>query len=82
MENKHLPIDQQLSTIRQRVVAENRKKIKSIAETIILCGRQGIALRGYRDDWKQLSDPSSSSSSNPGNFIALLQFGHTGVTQF
>ena len=74
MENKRLSIDQQLSTVRQQIVAENRKKIKSIAETVIFCGRQGIALRGHRDDWKQLSDPSSSSSLNPGNFIALLQF--------
>lgn len=36
MENKILPIDQQLSTIRQQIVAENRKKLKSIAETVIL----------------------------------------------
>lgn len=71
MENRILPIDQQLSTIRKQVVAENRKKLKSIAETVVLCGRQGIALRGHRDDWKHVSD---SSTSNPGNFIALLQF--------
>ena len=30
MENKVLPIDQQLSSIRAQIVAENRKKIKSI----------------------------------------------------
>ena len=75
MENKILPIDHQLSTIQQQIVAENQKKIKSIVETVILCGRQGIALRGHLDDLKHLSD---SSSSNPSNFIALLQF--RGVT--
>ena len=71
MENKILPVDQQLSSIRAQIVAENRKKIRSIAETVIFCGRQGLALRGHRDDWKHLCD---SPTSNPGNFIALLQF--------
>ena len=71
MENEVLPIDHQLSSIRAQIVAENREKIKSIAETVIFCGRQGIALRGHRDDWKHLND---LPFSNPGNFIALLQF--------
>ena len=30
-----------------------------------------LTLRGHRDDWKHLDD---SPSSNPGNFITLLQF--------
>ena len=41
-------------------------------ETVIFCGRQGIALRGHRDgrthaaDWDPLT--------NHCNFLALLQF--------
>ena len=35
-----------------------------------VCGRQGIALRGRRDDSKHLED----MDSNPGNFQALLKF--------
>ena len=35
-----------------------------------LCGRQGIALRGHRDDGKYLEDPEN----NPGNFQTLLKF--------
>lgn len=34
------------------------------------CGRQGIALRGHRDDSKHLEDVES----NHGNFQALLKF--------
>lgn len=71
MEKKVLPIDQQLSTIRAKIVSQNMEKIKSIAETIIFCGRQGIAFRGHRDDWKHIE---GSPHANPGNFIALLQF--------
>ena len=78
MENKLVPIDQQISTVRAREVASNRKKIESVAETIILCGRQGISLRGHRDDWKRLED---SPHTNPGNFITLLKFrAHGGDT--
>ena len=71
MENKLLSIDLQLSSIRAEIVSQNRKKIKCMAETVIFCGRQGIALRGHRDDWKHVKD---APDENPGNFLALLQF--------
>ena len=71
VEKKQLPVDQQLSKVRTERIAENREKLKSIAETVIFCGRQGIALRGHRDDWKHVEE---SSEVNPGNFISLLYF--------
>ena len=71
MENKLLSIDQQLSNIRAKIISQNRKKIKCIVETVIFCGRQGIALRGHRDDWKHVKDVPDE---NHGNFWALLQF--------
>ena len=37
--------------------------------TVEVCARQGIALRGHRDDTKYLD-----TDSNPGNFQVLLQF--------
>ena len=43
MENRLLPIDQQLSSIHAEVVSQNRKKLKCMAETVSFCGRQGIA---------------------------------------
>ena len=70
MENKALGIDAQLSSMR-RNIAENRLKLKSIVETVILCGRQGIPLRGHRDDNPHVQqDPLA----NHGNFLALLHF--------
>ena len=32
-----------------QLVASNRRKLHSIVETILLCGRQNIPLRGHRD---------------------------------
>ena len=69
MESQVESIDEQLSSERSRHVAENRLKLKSIVKTVIFCGRQGIALRGHRDD-----GPSLQTSANHGNFQALLQF--------
>ena len=71
MENKLIPVDQQLSKILSLTIAKNKQKLKSIAETVIFFGRQGIALRGHRDDWTHIEE---APHSNPGNFIALLQF--------
>lgn len=71
MESRVVPINQQLSTIRAKEVSKNRKKLKSISEVVIFCGRQGIALRRHCDDWKHLDE---LSNSNPGNLMALLQF--------
>ena len=69
--NKTLSIDQQLSTLRQERIAQNRVKLRSIVETVIFCGRQGIALRGHRDDHTHVE---SNPLSNHGNLLALLQF--------
>ena len=70
-QNKALAIDQQINIFRQERIAENRVKLRSIVETIIFCGRQGIALRGHRDDQTNVE---SNPLSNHGNFLALLQF--------
>lgn len=71
MEHKQIPVDQLLSEVRALTIAKNRQKLKSIVEIVIFCGRQGIALRGHRDDWKHLDN---LPHANPRNFIALLRF--------
>ena len=71
MEDSSVRIDHQLSTLHNKKIAENRLKLRSIAETVILCGRQGIAFRGHRDDRSSLEE---NPTSNHGNFLALLQF--------
>ena len=50
---------------------ENRLKLCSIVDTIITCGKQGISLRGHRDDRK---DDESNPHANHGNFLELLKF--------
>ena len=57
-------------SMQRTTVVQNRLKLHSIVETII-CGRQGIPLRGHCDDHTCMdSDPLA----NHGNFMALLQF--------
>lgn len=50
---------------------ENRKKLVSIIRAVLFCCRQGIALRGRRDD-----GPVSMEmpEENDGNFRALLRY--------
>ncbi|XP_050548290.1 zinc finger MYM-type protein 1-like, partial [Daktulosphaira vitifoliae] len=49
----------------------NRKIIVPVIESVLLCGRQGIELRGHRDSGVlNLEDPLI----NEGNFRALLRF--------
>ena len=48
-QNRVLPIDQQLSSIRATLVEKNHLKLQSIAATVILCGHQAFALRSHLD---------------------------------
>ena len=64
-------ISVQLSNVAKDHVATNRKKLQSIIETVILCGRQNIPLRGSRD---ASLDIERATCENHGNFWALLQF--------
>ena len=66
-----IPIDPQLWNARAITIAKNKQKLKSIADTVIFCGRQGIALRGHRDDWKHVDEHSHANRSNS---VALLHF--------
>ena len=46
----------------------NQKVIESLLRIVILCGKQGLALGGHRDDRQ------SVKRSNEGNFVQLLRF--------
>lgn len=63
--NKTLPINLQLDTIKKKQRENNRKTIVPVIETIIVCGRQGIALRGHKD-LEELIE-------NDGNFRTFLR---------
>ena len=71
MTNQQPSIRGQLSEAASQLVASNRKKLHSIIETIVLCGRQNISLRGHRDSGLDVEHRANASL---GNFWALLQF--------
>ena len=61
----------QIDLASQQLVDSNRLKLRSIVETVLLCGRQNISFRGHRD-----SSCDVENCPNPphGNFWALLDF--------
>lgn len=62
----------QKDILRHLILAENRKKLIPIIETIKLCGRQELALRGTCDSGSiKFSDPEPEI--NDSNFPAILQ---------
>lgn len=65
------PIDQSLNKQVEVETVQNRLMLTSILETLILCGRQGIALRGHRDDGSLIDN---DMTDNDGNFRALLRY--------
>ena len=61
-------IENWLRNISEADIAKNRYIIKCMAEAILFCGKQCIALRGHRDD------STASPLRNKGNFLALLDY--------
>ena len=70
-ENRVLPIDQQLGSIRATLVKKNHLKLRSIAATVILCGHQALALRSHLDHGPVMIE---DDSVNRVDFQALLRF--------
>lgn len=65
-------IIQKLDSARAIQIDQNRKRLIPIIQTIIICGRQEIALRGT-SDYGPLSLENSEPTYNDGNFRALLR---------
>lgn len=72
--NPEISIVNRLDRKRIAEVNENKKRLIPIIKTIILCGRQGIALRGHRDDKNFGNILNADSIINEGNFRALLSY--------
>ena len=56
MQKPMASIENQLREITASEIVKNRYILKSLADAILLCGRQGLALRGHRDDSTAESD--------------------------
>lgn len=65
LENPTKTIPAVVSKANQALFERNLHILNSIVETVLLCARQTIALRGHRDDL-------SGDSANKGNFLAIL----------
>ena len=72
-DNLELVIDYRLISERTKLAIKYRLIVKSIAETVIFLGRQGLSFRGHRDDSPAIEE---SPCTNYGNFLALLQLGY------
>nr|XP_054760699.1 52 kDa repressor of the inhibitor of the protein kinase-like [Lytechinus pictus] len=68
-ENPHSRVDQILSVGAGKTIERNRRFLESIIRCLEYCGRQGIALRGHRDDGKP---DETYDTQNLGNFKTLI----------
>ncbi|XP_057296257.1 52 kDa repressor of the inhibitor of the protein kinase-like [Hydractinia symbiolongicarpus] len=68
------PISVIIDSNYKKQVADNRKFLTPIVDTIILCGRVCIPLRGHRDDSKYHPEVGNFSTGSTGNFIDLLNY--------
>ena len=71
-ENPSHTVDTLLDKEVKQVFETNQKVVESLLKVAILCGKQGLALRGHRDDgihWE-----GDDGSSNEGNFVQLVRF--------
>jgi len=72
-ENPNNSVINQVNSFRFKQVTENRERLKPIIETLILCGKQNIPLRGHRDDGELLNS-NQQLLKNDGNFREILRY--------
>ena len=64
-------VSTKLSTQAQKNIQENCQVIESLIKVILVCGMQGLPLRGHRDDKVEVT---CTSEENVGNFLELVRF--------
>ena len=69
-----LPINILVDVNLRKQIADNRKKLEPIIDTIVLCGRLGLAYRGHRDDKQYHAEVGEYSKGGVGNFVELLNY--------
>ena len=74
IEARHDDILSQLDKAHQKEVFRNRSYLLSIADTVLMCARQNIALRGHRNKVGCVSVNGVEPEENDGNFRALLRY--------
>ena len=79
MEKNLKDIDEILDRQFKFEVSENRKILRSIIDTIIFLGRQGLALRGHRDDSPYHTDVGEYSVVSVGNILTVSVGSEVGI---
>ena len=72
-------VDEMLDRQFKFEVSENRKILRSIIDTIIFLGRQGLALRGHRDDSPYHPDVGEYSVVSVGNILTVSLGSEVGI---
>lgn len=72
-ENPNQAISVIMDSELQRVMETNQKVLESLIKIVLLCGKQGLALRGNRDDKISWTD-DDDVHPNEGNFVELVPF--------
>ena len=74
MSGKVEPVNVLLDNKLKTTIQENRERLIPIIDTIIFCGRNGLPLRGHRDDSKYDPEVGLYSTGGVGLFIELLNY--------
>ena len=69
MSRKPQPTEVILYTNLENEIEENRKKLGSIVDSVLFCGRLDLPLCGHRDDAKYHPEVGSYSTGGVGNFV-------------
>ncbi|XP_057306732.1 uncharacterized protein LOC130644950 [Hydractinia symbiolongicarpus] len=67
-------INELVSTMYSKKVEANRIFLAAIIDTVILCGRLCISLRGHRDNLKDFPEVGGYAPYSVGNFLDLLNY--------
>ena len=69
---KKVPINKVFESTHKENIKKAKEAITPIADTLKLCGRQNIPLRGHKDSTKNYPEVGKSGLTNSGNFMELL----------
>ena len=70
--SKEVPINKIFDSTHKENIKKAREAITPIVDTLKLCGRQNIPLRGHKDSTKNHPEVGKSGLTNSGNFLELL----------
>lgn len=74
MSGRSQPIDVMVDAQLKHQTTIHRQRLTSIVDTVVTCGRNGLAFRGHRDDSQHHPPVGEFCKKGVGNFIDFLNF--------